>query len=148
MAVDEVTQAEHRQLLAASMANELERRAAAARRPGQGLTLDSADVSYVGGAVWQAPQVGAFFGTGYRPAPHQAPVAPPGDPLVGGVAAAGAAVVAPGSRRLAAPVAAGSAPVGHVNTAHNRGGETVYVDAGPRRGLLGRIIDRLRGGAR
>jgi hypothetical protein len=137
MAVDDQELAAHHALLQASMERELERRAAAARRPGQGLTLDS---------QVRPLQQGLYFGQGFKPPAHVAPVAPPGDPLVGGVLAAGAQVAAPGSRRPAVSqlVTTTSAPV-----AHNRTGPQVeYVDVGPRRGLLGRIIDRLRGGAR
>lgn len=75
MAVDDQELAAHHALLAASMEREMERRAAAARRPGQGLTLDS---------QVRPGQQGLYFGEGFKPPAHVAPVAPPGDPLVGG----------------------------------------------------------------
>jgi hypothetical protein len=134
---------EHRALLAAAMNVELGRREAAARTPGIGYLLNTDKISYQAGAPWLEPQVGlGFGGQGHTPAPHVPPVPVHADPAVSGVPGL-AAVVAPGSRRPATSqlVTTTSAPV-----AHRSGPQVAYVDAGPRRGLLGRIIDRLRGG--
>jgi hypothetical protein len=127
---------EHRQLLAAAMALEDERRQAASKAPGTGLLLDS---------LVRPGQVGLGFGEGFRPAPHVGPAPKPtAGPLVGGVAVAGARKVAPGARSPAAHVAAYTQST--VPSSARSGPRVTYVDAGPRRGLLGRIIDRLRGG--
>jgi hypothetical protein len=146
MAVSDQADREHHALLQAAMAAELARREAAGRTPGVGFLINTDKVSYQAGAPWLLGAQGlGFGGQGFTPPGHAAPTPVHADPLVGGVLAAGAVVVAPGSRKppVSRLVATTSAPV-----VHNRSAETVYVspEVGTSAGLLRRFLAWIRGG--